>query len=178
MINKLITLIFLMFISFGYSQDWNQKKNQTKVVFKIKNFGLTVDGDFSSVVIKTNFDASNLKQSYITATIPVKSISTGNKSRDKHLLKKDYFNESNFKNITLKSTKISKNVDGIFILYADLTIKGKVEKVEIPMQISKIDSTLSIKANFQINRKIFNVGGGSFILSKTVKIQVTYSGTK
>ena len=160
------------------AQEFIQNQEDTKVSFKIKNFGVNVDGDFGEVDIKTNFDSTNLKESYISATIAVKSISTGIESRDKHILEKGYFDEPNHKNITLASSKIEKNDDGTFQLFANLTIKGITKVIKIPITVVENENSLKINANFEINRKNFKVGGGSFVMGKKVKIQVEYSGTK
>ena len=161
-----------------YSQEWTQNNKLTKVTFKIKNFGVNVDGDFSNVKISTNFNPKNLSESYINATIAVKSISTGIKGRDKHILEEDYFDEPNHKNIVLKSSKIQKNSDGSYTMTGELTLKNTTKKVEIPLEITEDDEKIMIQSKFTINRKDYKVGGGSFIMSKTVKIQVEFTGTK
>lgn len=173
------TLLFLLLITTvsTHSQEWTQTETP-KITFKIKNFGVNVDGDFRDLKIETNFDSNNLKKSFINAMIVVKSISTGIESRDKHILEEDYFDEPNYKNITLKSTNIEKKTDGNFTLFADLNIKGKTKQLDIPLEVLETETTINIKASFTINRKDFKVGGGSFILSKTVKIQVEYLGKK
>lgn len=178
MIKRVLVFLFLMSINFVQSQEFKQDQEKTKVSFIVKNFGINVDGDFSDVIIKTNFNSSKLSQSYINATIVVKSITTGIKGRDKSLLKKGYFDETNHKKILLKSTKIEKKPDGTFLLFANLTIKKTTKKIEVPMEISETDTSLMMKTNFTINRKDYKVGGGSFIMSKKVKIQVEYTGTK
>ncbi len=173
------TLLFLLVttvVSLN-AQEWKQTKS-SKVTFKVKNFGVNVDGDFKDIKIQTNFNSNTLSKSYINATIKVKSITTGIESRDEHILEEDYFDERNNKTITLKSTKIQKSKNEDFVLVANLTIKGKTKSIEIPLKVSETDSTINIKSSFSINRKDFNFGGGSFILSKTVKIQVEYSGNK
>lgn len=178
MMKKTLLFLFLMSVSFAQSQELKQDNEQTKVTFKIKNIGFYVDGDFSDVNIQTNFNSQNLAESYINATIAIKSISTGNKSREKSLAKKDYFDEANYKILQLKSTKIEKNSDGTFSLHGELTIKATTKKIKIPLEVSESDSRVTIKSNFKINRKDYKVGGSSFVMSKTVKIQVEYSGTK
>ena len=178
MMKKALILIFLMSFFVLNAQEFTLKKEATKVTFKIKNFGVYVDGDFSDINITTNFDSTNLSQSYINAEIAVKSIATGIESRDKHILEEDYFDEPNHKKIILKSTKIELAPDGDYVLHADLTIKGITKKITIPLIALMVNDELVIKAGFQINRKDFKVGGGSLIMSKKVKIQVEYVGTK
>ena len=177
MIKRVLLFLFLINVCFVHSQELKQDKGNTKVSFIIKNFGVNVDGDFSDVTIKTNFNSNNTSESYLNAEIVVKSITTGIKGRDKSILKKGYFDEENYKTIQLKSTKIEKKSEGKFILYANLTIKKTTKSIEIPLEVSETDSLLKMKANFIINRKDYKVGGGSLILSKKVKIQVIYTGS-
>lgn len=178
MVRNMILFLFLASITCLHTQEIKQDQTQTKVTFKIKNFGVNVDGDFSDVNITSNLNKANLSESYLNASIVVKSISTGNRKRDKHILEEDYFDEPNHKAITLQSTKIEKNNDGSLQLYADLTIKGITKKIEIPLTVNEAENRIKITAKFELNRKDFKVGGSSFILSKKVKIQVEYSGTR
>ena len=173
------TLVLLLLItSTVSSQKWIQDNNRTTVLFKIKNLGLTVDGGFKTSVIKTNLDTKDLSNSYINATITVNSIFTGIEARDKHLLETDYFDALNHEKIILKSSKLTKDINGNITLFAKLSIKGIIEEMEIPLEVFEDSSTLVLKASMMINRKNFSVGGRSILLSNNVKIQVEYSATK
>ena len=160
------------------SQEWIQDNNKTSVLFKIKNFGLTVDGGFKTSVIKTNLDTKDLSNSYINATITVNSIFTGIEARDKHLLETDYFDTLNHEKIILKSSKLTKDANGNITLFAKLSIKGITKEMEIPLDVFEDNSMLTLKASMLVNRKNFNVGGRSILLSNNVKIKVEYSATK
>jgi hypothetical protein len=52
------------------------------------------------------------------------------------------------------------------------------KKIEIPLVITEYEKSIKIASRFSINRKDFKVDGGGFVLSKTVKIQVEFYGTK
>ena len=160
------------------SQEWIQENNRTTVLFKIKNLGLTVDGGFKTSVIKTNLDTKDLSNSYINATIIVNSIFTGIEARDKHLLETDYFDTLNHEKIILKSSKLTKDANGNITLFAKLSIKGITKEMEIPLDVFEDNSMLTLKASMLVNRKNFNVGGRSILLSNNVKIKVEYSATK
>ena len=162
----------------SFSQEWIQDKEETSISFKIKNFGLTVDGGFKTIDIKTNLDTKDISNSYVNAAIIVNSIFTGIEVRDKHLLGKDYFDDLNNKEIVLKSSKLTKDMNGNIILFAELSIKGITKKVEIPLEVFEDDSRLTLKALILLNRKNFDIGNRSLILSNNVKIQVEYSTTK
>ena len=162
MFKKSIFFLFLIASITVSSQERKQNNELTKVTF----------------VNAPKASTFQLQESYLNASIAVLSISTGIESRDEHLLKEDYFDESNHKNIILRSTKIIENSEGSLKMFADLTMKGITRKIEASIEVFEKDSTIIIKSNFNINRRDFKIGGGSFILSKTVKIQVEYSSIK
>jgi len=174
----LITLFFLGFISLNNQQVIQEDIITTKVNFKIKNFGRTINGKFTNTQITSNFDKTNLENSYIKAIIKVNSIDTDNKKRDKHLLNEDYFDENEFSEIKLNSTSIIKLDQNNYQMSADLTIKAVTKNIIIPIEIEKKDNKIRIKSNFTINRRDYGIGNKSWILSDIVKIEVNYSANK
>jgi polyisoprenoid-binding protein YceI len=85
-------LNLFIFSSRIFSQNTEWTVNSATVKFKIKNAGFTVDGSFSGVVAKINFDGAKSSGNSIEATLDAKSINTGNGTRDGDLRKAEYFN--------------------------------------------------------------------------------------
>jgi len=163
-----LSLFFITFFSIvAFAQ------NASKVNFGIKNLGITVDGYFKTFTIETNLD-SNKKLISISGKVNVKSIRTGIESRDEHLLEEDYFNTNKHEFIILKSTAINKKLDNHYLVDIDLTIKGKTKSMTIPILVTEQSENLIITSDFKINRRDFNVGGSSFVMSNTVKISVVH----
>ena len=173
-------VIFLLFVlSKGlFAQQWNQEDEKTNVTFTIKNFGILVKGNFNSSNIQTNLTCKDLKKSYINAVVVVNSIDTGIKSRDRHLLNREYFNAVEHKKVSLNSTRIQENKDGSLLLEATLKIKEFVKKIAIPLEISETDSSIKIRTDFVVNRQDFDIGKRPSVLSDKVKVHVEFSGTK
>ena len=140
----------------------------------IKNFGVNVDGSFSDINIEATFNSENILTE-ISGKIKVNSIDTGIQSRDEHLLKEDYFNAKKYPHITLSSQNISKIDNTNYSAKVILSIKGTSKTFTIPIKVAIKNNRAKIYSNFEINRKNFNVGGGSLVMSKTVKIQVIHS---
>ena len=160
--------VFLIGIVFSVSSQ-----NASKIDFKIRNLGVNVDGHFNTFSITTKYDTGGALTK-LKGEIKVNSIKTGIDKRDKHLLKKDYFYTSKFPLITLESTLIKKMSSTEYQVKAKLTIKGKTKVITIPVSVENAKSTRKITSNFQINRQDFNIGGGSFVMSKTVKLSVVH----
>ncbi len=106
------------------------------------------------------------------------SINTNSVKRDKHLLKSDFFDVANYATIRLESTKIEKILKNKYSLFAKLTIKNITKSIVIPLAIEESNEAIIISSNFNINRRNYNVGGRSWILSNIVKIQVVYNAEK
>ncbi len=161
------SILFCCFISFGFSQ------NTSSIDFVIKNLGINVDGHFNTFTVTADIDSKgNLKT--ISGKIKVSSIRTGMESRDEHLLKEDYFDIENHEFIVLESMSLNNTTDNLYAVSANLTIKGITKAVSIKVNIEKTKDTFKITSSFDINRKDFKVGGSSFVLSKTVRINVTH----
>lgn len=156
--------------SYAYSQDGSS------IDFVIKNLGINVDGHFETFSIIATFN-SNEQLTDVSATIDVASIKTGIDNRDEHLLKEDYFNLNAYKNIRLQSTSISKTTANTYTITAELTIKGITKTLSIPVTVERQNDRYNISSFFEINRRDFDVGGGSFVMGKTVKINVTHYQT-
>jgi len=167
MFRFLVVTLFVVFTNFGYTQ------NTSSINFVIKNLGVNVDGHFNTFSIIVDFNSDKQLEN-VTGIIEVNSIETGIDSRDEHLLKEDYFDATKHKYISLQSTSISKVSNTEYNVEADLTIKGKTKKITVPLTIQKMEDSYKVMASFKVNRKDFDVGGRSFVMSKTVKIEVTY----
>lgn len=174
--------VFLILFTLGifslHAQQLAQNKPETKVAFKIKNFGVHVSGSFSEVDVVSFFDASEIESSYINAVIQVGSINTGNVKRDKHLLKDDFFDADHFPILKLKSTKIEKISETNFMLKGKLTIKNTTKIVSIPLELNLNNDSIIITSNFKINRRDYDVGGNIWVLGNNVKITVVYNAKR
>lgn len=164
--SRLIFTLLLCLSITGFAQ-------KSSINFVIRNLGVNVDGHFNSFTIDAEIDA-NAGLKSLTGNITASSIKTGIDSRDEHLLEDDYFDVKTYKNITLKSTDITKKSSNKYTVKAKLTIKGKVKTITIPITVEKVNDAFKLTSAFEINRKDFNVGGSSFVMSKTVKINVIH----
>ncbi len=151
------------------------QENTTQIDFKIKNFGVFVNGNFDKVTVESNFDKRNLALSYIKAEVEINTINTNNKKRDKHLLEAEYFDELNYKQLKLVSSKIEKKAANSYVLTGKLTIKKTTKTVVVPLIINENEEDIVLSASFELNRKDYGVGGNSWVLSNTVMIEVKHT---
>lgn len=129
-------------------------KSNSKVSFEISNFRVNdVEGTFTGMEGKVNFDPSDLNNSSFDVCIDAASVNTGIKKRDNHLRTSDFFYVEKYPNICFKSTSISKKGDQ-YITTGMLTMHGVTKTVMIPFTYSGKTFTGSLK----LKRKVYNIG--------------------
>lgn len=144
---------------------------QKLVSFTIKNAGVNVKGSFLSYSVTTHWDASNLANSRMSATIEANTIDTGIKGRDKHLKKAKYFDVDNYPQITFESTSITKTATG-YLLKGKLTIKETTLPVEIPFTATSSVEGIIFSGAFELDRRDYGVGKNHLIMGDEVKVDI------
>lgn len=139
--------------------------------FKIKYFGFSpVRGRFNEFDGTAFYDPENLNALSVTLFIDIRTINTGDNTRDEDLKREGtWFDAVDHPYATFQSKRAEAFEDGSFNLIGDLTIKGISKEVTVefekPTPISR-DWAKNEQVDFSgktvINRQDFNVFGGSF----------------
>jgi polyisoprenoid-binding protein YceI len=154
----------LLLLAFSLPQKLTPTDNESKVQFRIKNFGFNVTGTFTGLHGNIDFDPNNLAASHFDVSIDTKTINTGVDMRDNHLRKSDYFDVENYPQIKFVSVKISpSNKSGTLFIFGKLTIKNVTKDVSFPFTAAPVENGYLFNGEFKINRRDFKVGGGSTI---------------
>jgi len=124
-----------------------------------------------------SFDPSNLSTALFDLNVDAATVNTGINSRDNHLRKEEYFNVNKFPSITFLSTKVTaSNKDGIFIVSGNITIKGITKNISFPFTAQARQNGYLFKGTFKLNRRDFQVGGGSLVLSDNLEVSFSVYG--
>lgn len=168
----------LLFIgTISQANVWKMESSILK--FEINNFGSAVEGTFSVMQTIIVFDPSNLPSSSVNVSIEISSIDTGNKTRDKHLKGKDYFDGENYKQIIFKSSQILPGPQkDSYVVKGNLVIKGITREITFPIIFEKNGSNGKFSGTLNLNRLDFKVGSSSWVLGDEVKISFQLNTTK
>ena len=169
----LFTAVAMGLSVLSQAQQFEPKDAGSSVVFKIKNFGLMVDGTFTGLNGKIIFNPNDLNTSLFDVTLNTNTISTGIDLRDNHLRKPDYFDTQNYPGIRFTSTKIENTkTPGKYLVTGNLTIKQKTKEIKFPFTALPQAGNYLFTGGFQINRRDFKVGGGSISLADELTIDL------
>lgn len=176
---KTLFVIFASLICLtAVSQNQAWKVINSRISFKIKNAGLTVDGSFKGLEADIQFDPAKAYGNKIEASIDVKTINTSINARDNHLKKAEYFDAEAYPRITMKSSSFSKGDDGKFKGFFSLSIKGTTKTVPVIFTFTENAGKATFSGTFAINRLDYKVGESSWIMSDDVNVTIVVEATK
>lgn len=165
----LSTLLLVFSAQANNSGQYQIDPTHSKIGFEIPHLVISsVEGSFNQFRGTIDLNEQRFSRSKVNASIDVKSISTGVKKRDNHLLSKDFFEATKYPKMTFKSHKIKGNKSK-FKLTGDLTIKDKKRRVTFDGKFlgTVKDGYGNLKAAFvlttTINRKDYGLTWGSVV---------------
>lgn len=109
--------------------------------------------DFSGAI---TLATSGIEQSSVKLAIDVASMVIEPEKLKQHLVSADFFEAEKFPQAEFESTKITKAGDG-YLVMGNLTLRGVKKGITFPAKIETTDSSASVKAEFGINRKDFDI---------------------
>lgn len=167
----LLAAYFLALTSLAGAQVYAPDDANSKVVFKIKNFGSAVKGTFTGLRGRISFDSAKVSEASMDVTVNAATINTGIDMRDNHLRKPDYFGVSQFPTIRFVSDKIKKSdKPNQAVVTGRLTIKKTTKEVSFPFTYTQRGGVVQFSGEFKIDRREFEVGGNSISLSDDVTV--------
>lgn len=168
------SIIILAMLTNSQSLFAQWKLGTYSILFEAKNMGFTVKGGLSGLEFNLNSKSDSLEDAEISGSVPVKTLNTQNNMRDRHLMEPDYFNAAKFPKMILESNSILKKGEDRFVGNFKLTLKGIPKKIELPFTFKTTDlgKKAILNGRFRINRRDFNIGGSSLILSDNIDVQI------
>lgn len=164
-------ILFIGCIILTSAQQYKPVDDKSEVKFTVKNFGLNTPGTLRGLKGTILFNPSSLANASFNVSVDVNTINTGVDMRDNHLKREEYFYTEKYPNISFTSTAVKANSDG-YIVTGELTIKGISKNISFPFTAVTQNGGMVFTGNFSIDRKDFDIGGGSAVLSNNVDVSL------
>lgn len=140
--------------------------------FAIRHMGIAmVRGMFHKLSGCIYFDADNVARSTVEAEIEVKSLSTGVRKRDEHVLSNEMLDAEKYPTIVFRSTRVVPWGPGRATVHGDLTIHGVTRPVTLEAEhFGPVKSpwggevSVGFTATATLNRGDFGVHWGDDVL--------------
>ncbi len=135
-------------------------KSSVGIVFKQLN--VPVDAKFKKFNAVIDYDAAKPEASKASVDIDVSSFDLGDPEYNKEVLKKEWFNASQFPKASFVSTGMKAGTGGKLDVSGKLTIKGKTIDASFPLSVKKDGNNQVFEGNLAIKRLAFNIGEGEW----------------
>ncbi|MBS1490902.1 MAG: YceI family protein [Bacteroidetes bacterium] len=163
-------LALLFHQTFVKAQSFVPTDKGSDVKFKIKNFGLVVNGTFKGLEGKIEFDANDISKCQFDVSVNANTIDTEIKMRDNHLRKEEYLDVKKYSRIRFTSSKITPGKSGGWVITGALTIKNVTKEIAFPFTYEVMNGAPAFKGEFEINRRNFGVGGSSISMADNLTV--------
>jgi polyisoprenoid-binding protein YceI len=161
---------------------WTADPTHSQVDFAVRHLGIsTVRGTFSDV----SATLSGGEAPRLEGTIRLASVSTGDETRDVHLLSPDFFDPDRFPEATFEATFVSPER-----VVGDFTLRGVTKEIELtasftaPVADPSGGDRLGLELDGEIDRTEYGVSfnmplpTGGFALGEKVKLYASLSFVK
>lgn len=175
----LASLTFLLAFPFLTAADTYQiDAAHSSILFSARRLGVVdVYGRFNGVSGSITVDRDNPTAGSVEMTIKTESIDTANQRRDDHLRSPDFFNATQFPEITFRSTAVRGVGERKFEVTGDLTIHGVtrslttvVEQVGEGKHPRRGTELIGFQARFVVKRSDFGINYMQGALSDEIPI--------
>jgi polyisoprenoid-binding protein YceI len=154
----------------------------SQVVFSYQHLGFsTTSGMFSGITGTINFDQASPAASSVEVEIPLASLMTGDKARDKHFSSADFFGgEGKAPNATFKSTSIEVTGDKAARITGDFTLNGVTKSVVLDTVLNQQGQHpmenkpwIGLDATTTLKRSDYNMGMFAPAVSDEVAVKIS-----
>lgn len=163
---------------------WTIDPDHACATFAVRHFMIAnVVGLFGRMTGTIYYDPPEMASLSAEAEIDVKSMSTGSKARDEHLLSPDFLDVAKYPNITFKTTRVEPTGSNRGKVTADLTIRGITRPAFLDVEcLGPVkspfsgNSSMGFRGATKISREDYGIEanypmeGGGLVVGKEVEI--------
>jgi polyisoprenoid-binding protein YceI len=142
------------------------------VVITAKQMNVPITAKFNKVNTIIVYNPSKPEATKTNIAIDISSFDLGDPEYNKEVLKKEWFNATQFPKATFISTSMKSDINGKLKALGKLSIKGKTMEVNVPVTITKKDTSTIFDGSLPIKRLDFGVGEGDWADTSMVANEV------
>jgi polyisoprenoid-binding protein YceI len=172
----LIGLAAVAVASAGFAAEYKLTGDNTKIEWTGTKKDGKHTGGFKKVTGTCTCDGDPTKAK-LEVSIDTDSIYSDNDGLTTHLKNKDFFDVKANPASTFKATKIEKDGE-TYKVTGDFTLCGKTKSITFPATISEKDGTMTLAAEFKINRTDYGMSYGAGKIDDDVALKVSVTAKK
>ncbi len=172
-------MLSLAAVAFGvaaFAAEYKLTSDNTKVEWTGTKKAGKHTGGFKKITGTSTWDGDPAKAK-LEVTIDTDSIHSDDDKLTTHLKGKDFFDVKTNATATFKATKVEKDGDK-FKVTGKFTLCGKEKEITFPATITEKEGTMTLSADFKINRTDYGMSYGSGMIDDDVALKVSVTAKK
>jgi polyisoprenoid-binding protein YceI len=130
----------------------------SRVTATIKQEGVAVESPFIKFTGRITYDPAQVAASAALLEVETGSFDFGDAAYNEELRKKSWFDSGTHPKASFKSTAIKVGVAGSFVATGQLTLKGRVQTLTVPVKVTVVAGRTVFDGSLAISRKAFGIG--------------------
>ncbi len=176
-IRGLAAAFFIVFVSVVFAANENIDKKTSSISVTFTQIGVPVNAKFTDFSGSIDYDPANAAAASAQLTVKLSSFDMGDVEYNKEVLKKEWFNATQFPQATFSSQSIKVLSPDKLQAQGKLVIKGKSLDVIVPIAFKQNGKTKVFSGTLPIKRLYFNIGEGEWKDTDTLADEVTIQFT-
>jgi polyisoprenoid-binding protein YceI len=138
--------------------DANVNLAKSSLVATFKQENVPVDTTFKKFSGNIVYNAASPGTATAALDVDMSSLDIGDPAYSAEVRKKAWFDSATYPTATFRSTAIKAGAAGQFTATGNLTIKGKVLVISIPVSVQSAAGLNTFSGSYQLSRKAFGIG--------------------
>jgi polyisoprenoid-binding protein YceI len=130
----------------------------SKVTATFKQEGVEVENPFTKFTGRVAYDPAKVAASTALLEVDMSSYDFGDAAYNAEVRKKAWFDSATYPKAKFQSTSITAAAAGGFQATGQLTVKGKVQTITVPVKVSASAAGTVFDGAFSFSRKAFGIG--------------------
>lgn len=173
---RLIALAILLAVSLPLAaRDWTVDAQHSHLGFQGVFQDQPFSGEFKQFAAQIRFDPADLAQAKFDVAVTTKSADAGDADRNATLATPDFFYPDRFPLAHFITKGFRALGGGKFEADAELTIRDQTHPLKFPFSWSATAGAASLKAEVELDRIDYDIGGGEWADDGTIGHRITVS---
>jgi polyisoprenoid-binding protein YceI len=167
--------VALLIAMVALAADANVNAGKSSLVATFKQEGVPVDTTFKKFSGSIVYNAANPAGSTAALDVDMGSFDMGDAAYNAEVRKKSWFDTAKFPTSTFRSTAIKAGAAGQFTASGNLTVKGQVLAISIPITAKTAAGITTYSGSYDLSRKAFGIGDAIWEDAVDDKVVVKFS---
>jgi polyisoprenoid-binding protein YceI len=163
-----------LFAVVALAADGNVDAGKSSVIANFEQEGVSVDAGFKSFSGTIVYDAAKPAAATAALDVTTGSLDIGDETYNAEVRKKSWFDSASYPTASFRSTSIQPGAAGQFTATGNLSIKGRVLPVAIPVSVRTAAGLTTYSGSYTLSRKAFGVGDPSWEAVVSDKVVVKF----